>query len=146
MNKIAELDPQERILRVVRRLPEYIKQRFTKHAYNIVEREERYPNIVELQAFLERVSKEQNDPVLKSLREDMAKSTEGSKKGHVRSLESATSMATVSVPSGIKHCALCDKDNHNLYRCYKFKRMPSEKRSDFVKSKNLCFRCFGNHI
>lgn len=43
------------------------------------------------------------------------------------------------------NCFKCNKD-HLLYRCYEFKRLPYNKKLDFVKSKRLCINCLkGNH-
>lgn len=43
-----------------------------------------------------------------------------------------------------KQCRYCNSD-HYMYMCNKFKNLNIEQRRDFLKSKNLCFNCFGIH-
>ncbi|XP_063384445.1 uncharacterized protein LOC134670571 [Cydia fagiglandana] len=42
------------------------------------------------------------------------------------------------------NCRYCNLD-HYMYMCNKFKALNLDQRRDFLKSKNLCFNCFGTH-
>lgn len=48
-----------------------------------------------------------------------------------------------SVNSSVQ-CILCNKDNHSIYRCYRFKRLTVQERLHMVQSKNLCTRCLSS--
>jgi hypothetical protein len=42
-------------------------------------------------------------------------------------------------------CSVVCKDQHKIGDCKKFVEMPVRKRWELIKSKNLCFNCFGSH-
>lgn len=42
-------------------------------------------------------------------------------------------------------CAFCNGQSHKITDCFKFQNMSRDDRRGFIKSKNLCFRCFGSH-
>lgn len=43
-----------------------------------------------------------------------------------------------------KKCLYCDKLNHTLYSCLKFKELSYFDRKNFVQAKQLCFNCLGS--
>lgn len=45
----------------------------------------------------------------------------------------------------VKGCIYCSGTSHTIGECFKFNNMSREDRRQWVKSKNVCFRCFGNH-
>lgn len=51
------------------------------------------------------------------------------------------STAAVSSSSEPKSCVMCKKDDHEVSGCPELKKKTVEQRWDFVKSKNICFRC-----
>lgn len=40
-----------------------------------------------------------------------------------------------------KRCTFCEKCNHGIQTCWKFKEKPVEVRVKFVQTKKLCFGC-----
>lgn len=45
------------------------------------------------------------------------------------------------VSKSIIKCVLCQKDNHAIFKCFRFKKMSVQERVNFAKSKKLCVRC-----
>lgn len=48
-------------------------------------------------------------------------------------------------PRIINGCVFCSGTSHSISECFKFNNLSREERRLWVKSKNVCFRCFGNH-
>lgn len=38
-------------------------------------------------------------------------------------------------------CIMCNKDNHSVFRCFRFRKLTVDDRVNFVKEKKLCVRC-----
>ena len=45
-------------------------------------------------------------------------------------------------PPGKLACPLC-KGNHRFWKCLKYKRLEPDKKFEYVKSRKICFNCFG---
>ncbi|KAJ8977461.1 hypothetical protein NQ317_000038 [Molorchus minor] len=43
-----------------------------------------------------------------------------------------------------RHCLVCKQDNHNIYKCYKFKGFTISEKRDFIKTNNLCYNCLAS--
>ena len=41
-------------------------------------------------------------------------------------------------------CWFCDETSHKLHDCSKFAKLPVKERSEFVKTKRLCYKCLGS--
>lgn len=39
------------------------------------------------------------------------------------------------------NCTMCQKDNHAVFKCFKFKKLSAHERINFAKYKRLCMRC-----
>ncbi|XP_064632781.1 uncharacterized protein LOC135491065 [Lineus longissimus] len=63
MNKLNEIDSQDRMVKVVSRLPVYLQSRWRKKAFESKDSKDRYPTFEELSRFLDRVADEACDPV-----------------------------------------------------------------------------------
>ena len=67
MKMLQEVDSQDRMVKILSRLPIYLQTRGRKAAYETRRRTNEYPNFQEFVYFLERVSEEINDPVFGKL-------------------------------------------------------------------------------
>ena len=166
MNKLKEVDSQDRMVKILTRLPMYLQTQWRKEAYKARERFGEYPNFDEFLRFLEMAAGEANDPVFGNVgsvpKEAKAKPSLPKKKGSSFNVK-VTDTASPSSNQGTKlkptdtplkdkpknyKCRMCDADGHTVSGCDKFKKMPLEKRREVAKEKRLCFNCldYSNHI
>ena len=47
----------------------------------------------------------------------------------------------VSERQNKQHCAFCGMENHQIFRCFKFKKLDLEERRISIRDNGLCFRC-----
>lgn len=52
---------------------------------------------------------------------------------------------TKPVSHATQKCTYCKMDNHNIYRCLKFKGTSNNNKIQFVLNNNLCQNCLNNH-
>ncbi|XP_041455129.1 uncharacterized protein LOC121407938 [Lytechinus variegatus] len=144
----SELSPQNVILRIVERLPFFLRDRWLKVVANI-RKQNRLPQIEDLLSFIQETSAQQNDPVygrltdLKPGSKDQSKSypkKTWDKKVSKTQGRSSYSTSSSPVPVNVKPCLIC-QEKHTLFGCDRFKKMPPEKRLQFAKEKRLCFNC-----
>ncbi|XP_064622573.1 uncharacterized protein LOC135484816 [Lineus longissimus] len=168
MNKLAEVNSQDRMADISTRLPLYIQSRWRKEAHRSKLRTKSYPDFKAFVTFLEMVSGEENDPVFGKIQaKDRVekKRTFPQKKTGVSLTVQATgkdnqaTKAARSSPAKIKsvtsdakpetkkmNCHICSQ-SHKVAACPKFKAMEPTIRLEVVKEKRLCFNClnFSNH-
>ena len=142
----SELSPQSVLLRIVERLPFFLRDRWLKTVAN-VRKQNRLPQIEDLLSFVQDTAAQQNDPVygrltdLKPAARDQSRSSpkrpwDRQKQGQ----RSSYSTSSNPVPVHIKPCLMC-KNSHTLFGCDQFKKMAPDKRLQFAKDNRLCFNC-----
>lgn len=55
--------------------------------------------------------------------------------------ESHRNIKTLNASKSSMHCALCDKPNHFIYKCKKFRALSVAERRNIVNTKGWCNRC-----
>ena len=63
MGRLEDVDSRVRMVKIVERLPPYMQSRWRTYAVDMLDRSHKYPGIAELSTFLDRLAREQNDPV-----------------------------------------------------------------------------------
>ena len=48
-------------------------------------------------------------------------------------------------PAEEKFCIFCPARGHKIHNCFRFRDQTYQKQQEFMKEKNLCFRCLGRH-
>ena len=146
----SELSPQNVLLRIIERLPFYLRERWLRTVAHI-RKQNRLPQVDDLLEFIQDCAAQQNDPVYGRLtdtktgnREQQTHQKSGSsiKKDtwNKKTRNQGGSYSTSSVPHYVKPCLLC-KQMHTLFGCNEFKKMTPDKRLQFAKDNQLCFNC-----
>ena len=63
MGRLGDVDSRVRMVKIVERLPPYMQSRWRTYAVDMLDRSHKYHGIAELSTFLDRLAREQNDPV-----------------------------------------------------------------------------------
>lgn len=148
MGYIGEISSQRVLLKIVERLPSFLKNRWVHDVHGIRKRASRNPDVADLLTFIEDAASECNDPVYGKLNEKKETNRAGDERqrpGHGRGANFSVTIgandqnqhpATPSTPP----CIICDQ-SHTLFGCTKFKEMSVEGRRNFAEDKKLCFNC-----
>ena len=164
LNMLSEIDSRLRMVRILDRVPHYIQGRWRKFAVDTVESTGHYPDIECLLTFLERVSREANDPVF-GLFNDSKSYVKSHPKGRGVSLQIDTSAGSGGKKTGAvkfqkynryskpfddcnskpkdspaHECYIC-RGGHILRNCDRFLQCSPSERFDVVKGNRLCFNC-----
>lgn len=156
MDMINEIDTQRSIVRVVEKLPNFLQARWRKQATSYKRIYGQYPHFDKLVDFITEAADEANDPLFgghagdkykqnnkRRALEKSAKHSSGgtfyaSTTGDVKSVQ-----AGLKSKSSSKNCVLC-KEQHKIWTCLKFNRMPVRERWTLVKKHKLCFICLSD--
>ena len=140
MSMMDQIDSQVRMVKIVDRLPLHLQSRWRKEAVGFKHSKGTYPNIEILVDFLNRVTREVNDPVFGVLHKEKPKFRKHGTSFSVNVTETEGQDKTTA------KCLLCEED-HWLYTCSQFKALSPEQRQEFAKEKKLCFSCLraGKH-
>lgn len=125
----------EKVILVVARLPQYLRNRWRPKFVEYMKKEGKYPTLENLLEFLEGATHEMTDPMLQLLdKVTQDKST---------SRPSVAFAAQSEVGEGtdeVNLCVLCNK-NHWLHKCKLFLDMKPNERLDYATIKGLCYNC-----
>jgi len=146
MGKLAEVDNQIFIVDVANRLPNYIRNRWKRHALEFKEENRSYPGLGEFQKFVKREAINANDPVYGGMgssgKMSNAKSSNSTFLTHVETTR------TSKRPQWSRQypCKACG-EAHRLFDCSTFREMKPHERLKFVKDCKLCENCLmSNHL
>lgn len=102
--------------------------------------EESIPTLIEFNNFLRGRA-----DLLETVEEQSNNKRRHSDSSVIRSRAFITSSSSnFDAQKGVRACPIC-KYNHAIFRCYKFKAMPIQKRIEQVKSLRLCLNCLRGH-
>ena len=169
---VTEINTQQNILDILSRYPNYVKNKWRKHALDHKRKNSVYPDFAAFVEFASLMASDSCDPVYGS------SSKSQTLRGKVDSYHSLTGAqpagqvvkpatqasltspglaahgVTQSVAAGssvnspgakIKPCVLC-RQSHGLQQCENFNGLSPKARFDVVRSHKLCFNCFrDNH-
>ncbi|XP_077997424.1 uncharacterized protein LOC144450652 [Glandiceps talaboti] len=163
VDRLNDVDSQERMVKVMSRLPIYLQSRWRKQAYKTKKDRARYPDFQECVEFLEMVAEEACDPVFGKIeiqargKVDKGRKSVARGKGasfnvqasnsNTSKTDQVTSNKTEIPRSQTKiNCHICSK-GHSLTVCDQFKKMTPQKRVEAVKKRGLCYGCldYSNH-
>ena len=142
----AELESQQMIRHVAKRLPSDLQAKWYKVALDSLEERDSYPVFEDLVKFLKKWATRATDPIYGRQRNEeiyRGSSTGGS--SHTKSVHT-TSASSNSGPSrgygtNDTPCVLC-KSQHRLWHCEKFRSMKVPERLSVVNKFKLCHNCF----
>jgi len=163
MNKLYEVESQDRMVKIMGRLPLYLQTRWRKDACKVRDQTGRYPDFGRFVTFLNTVAKEANDPVfgkVEATHKDQKGKGDFNKKKSI-SLAADTTSGDSPNKEGYKdrpnkdnsqtkgytkRCLVC-QGSHAASKCKEFLDMKPSDRLDMAKKKGMCFNCldYSNH-
>ena len=121
-------DIQNRVM--LSKLPDWLVSRWARHVYRFREQFRLYPSFADFVLFLVKESDIACDPVTCLTKQQDKKNV--------------NSFNTISVNC---RCTFCDKENHLIENCFKFKEKTMEEKKIFIMDNRLCFGCLkSGHI
>ena len=135
-----ELHSNTTLAQLVAKLPPILRSKWADFSYLI---RDRLPNIVDFDSWLDDVSMAEyfvrsDVTSTQEKQHDPAKKGDGDKKR--KSSGGPGVYATQETSSSCPHC----KGRHQFSSCFKFQKLPPEKRSEIVKQLNCCYRCLNS--
>ena len=121
------------------KLPDWLVSRWARLVYDVNERQFRYPTFREFVNFLSREAEIACNPIT-MLQTNKSVSTAHQSDARAKGGSERTGRTLNTTHSNVK-CAFCDKQNHSLDKCFKFKEKSMVERKTFVIDKHLCFGC-----
>jgi hypothetical protein len=147
--RVLDDDIQNRLM--LSKLPDWLVSRWSREVHRVREQTGMYPLFVNFVSFLCREADIACEP-LTALQSDK-KSNQTSSKIDSKHTSHTVQRTTAKPESGHSsntshqkdvistHCVFCDKSNHFLDKCFKFKAKTLEERRSFIMEKRLCFGC-----
>ena len=145
MNLLAEVSTQSVLLRIVQRLPFFLRNRWVHEVQNIRKRHKVNPDVRHLVTFVEDAALECNDPVYGRLLDERdnnrGESRSVSHRGRGTAFNVSTKEPYRQRPSpSLSPCSLCS-EHHSLFGCQQFKDLDVSQRRKHVVTHHLCFNC-----
>ena len=125
---VLDDDCQSRVM--VSKLPDWLVARWARVVSGVRERTQMFPKFSEFVSFLGKEADIANEPVTNLQISNDKKPTQPGIQSSGKTLN------TVSQP-----CLCCEKSNHTLEKCFKFKAFSRSDKQAFIKRKGLCFGC-----
>jgi len=160
LGRTWEIDSQEAMAKLVKRLPKYVQTRWRKLAVSHKKQSGDYPPFFDFADFIESVAEEANDALFGSIEktrpekrvEKKARAQgsvfSGSTEGRCQRNSKWKKPAPVQAkqPQFKPTCPQCNQE-HYLNQCPEFRAFSVKQRVEFVQRNNLCYNCFGrNHV
>ena len=144
MGYIHEVNTQRVLVKIVEKLPVYLRNRWIKQVRGIKKNKNRPPQMQDLVEFVDDAAEEANDPVygnMSKTRDLRGEANKGVAKFPLsRSNKGSFTMMTNAKPTCDLICIMC-KGNHTLFGCSEFKDRNPAERLEFAKANRLCFNC-----
>lgn len=165
MQSTADIDNTQTLLQVCAKLPSYSGVKWCRYAYVLQAKTKATVKFKNLVDFVREEAELANDPVFSpdALKRERRKTGNyargrinrpGSMSSKPKPSQSFATSATRSDSTanssnqyiGNQPCPLCN-GNHALSKCNQFLKNTAEERSEIIRNKSLCFRCFrGGHL
>jgi len=153
---LSEVNTQNVLVRIVQRLPSFVRTRWLREVQNIKRRYDRFPNVNDLSSFVCDVATECNDPVYSTVVNGGGKDDQQRRNNPKRNV--TTLNTTVKNDRSSHHgkdssektaekgerqwrpCWVC-RESHSIFSCADFKKKSVDDRRKFAAEKKLCFNC-----
>ena len=134
--RVLNDDTQNRVM--LSKLPDWLVSRWAREVHKIRQSTQQYPLFANFVSFLSREADIACEPVTMLHTEKKDHNTSGGKK-----TSQGTSHLTLNTVNANQNsaCHFCQKTNHPLEKCFKFKSKPMQERKAFIIEKKLCFGC-----
>ena len=132
--RVLNDDTQNRLM--LEKLPDWLVSRWARVVHRVRENTQLYPSFAQFVSFLCNEADIACEP-LTLLSNDRKMSQPTSIK-----FQKGQTLHTIqeNPPASIK-CIFCDKSNHTIDKCFKFKAKTMEEKRSFIMERKLCFGC-----
>ena len=132
--KLAILDDEEENEKMVQKLPEWLRIKWSRVVAKAEFAGEDYPDFQEFTRFLKEEAHIMNLPISRSVicSNDKPKERNSTQARTVKSYLSSNQS---------EKCLCCSLDNHTTTNCYRLQEKQKTDKEDFVKKNGLCFKC-----
>ena len=148
-NLLAYYDSSSGVSPIVTKLPYNLQDKWTTRAFQYKQRHQvPYPPFSFFANFVREMSSMRNDPSLvneqsksRSFRQQPAQPRR--KLGSTKKTDVAVTQAEPSVgrQNDLEHNCPIHNSSHSLNECIKFKKMPLDKRREYLRLNGICFKC-----
>ena len=143
MGLLCEVSTQSVLLKIVQRLPMFLRNRWVHEVMKIRKRNLTNPTIRQLMTFMDDAAAESNDPVYGHLNDERITGRRVDEARHGRGAAFNVSVNEIHQQrpdySG-SSCSLCG-EQHSLFGCQRFKGMSTDRRRSYAMEAELCFNC-----
>ena len=139
------LHSPEEIMRIVRKLPYKLRDKWRTKCHNLHENclQVQFNHLVNFVSDQTAVLKQ---PIFGNINDETPKRSSGTSSGNRTRKALATTTMEIS-SSNSEFCSYCKRENHVINECRTFEKLNPDKKSKFVRDSSLCFGCLkGNHI
>ena len=152
LGRYDEIDTRGKMIEVMQKLPLFMQSRWRKEAVSYLERTGGYPGIEHLVCFIDKMAREQNDPIFgvtdvkPTKKDDNRNSDKKRTKGSSFNVQAKAEKPRESKTSTetAKQCFLCSGE-HLMSNCKKLKELQDSDRLENVKQLRVCFNCLNGH-
>ena len=148
-NLLAYYDSSSGVSPIVTKLPYNLQDKWTTRAFQYKQRHQvPYPPFSFFANFVREMSSMRNDPSLvneqsksRSFRQQPAQPRRNL--GSTKKTDVAVTQAEPSVgrQNDLEHNCPIHNSSHSLNECIKFKKMPLDKRREYLRLNGICFKC-----
>ena len=130
-------DTQNRAM--LNKLPDWFVSKWAREVYKVREQSQRFPSFSHFVSFLSREADIACDP-LTMLSVDRKSQPTSVKTATSEKFNKTCALYTTS-QSNANVCGYCQKSNHAMDKCFKFKAKSMEEKKAYIVEKKLCFAC-----
>ncbi|KAL3989127.1 hypothetical protein ACER0C_013445 [Sarotherodon galilaeus] len=132
--------------KLLTKLPDWLVASWNRKVIEIEETCNVFPTFSQFVEFITKEAKIACNPVT-SLHALKSNDVEKIKTTKARNIGAKVLVSNSEENAERKRCTFCEKCNHGIQTCWKFKEKPVEERVKFVQTKKLCFGCLqpGHH-
>ena len=142
LGSLAELQTQGSLAMLVRKLPDFMRNRWRDLVYEMRTAKSRRPTLLDVVQFVERQANSAADPVYGSTHAPRASRTEGTRQARSERAAPRTFAATAE-----DKCPACQEVGHEVAGCNTFARLRPDERLSTALRLRLCFVCLrAGHI
>ena len=142
----CDLDSGETMLKISRRFPTHVRARWIRESSNIIDRYNRDPTFEEMTWYILGEARTANTMYGQDFYHEATARVSMKHADNSGTKIKATTLVTRNVAGGSEHkqsmCAVCNEDQHPIWKCDTFIKMCLHDRKELVKTNKWCSNCF----
>ena len=140
--KLKALNDSDEIEKIAKVLPRWMKTKWVNLSRQLERNEDREADFHDYHSLINEQAEIQNTPLMANDRTPEKTRDDNKRRG--KAIQHTT-LTTATTDKSVKHCAYCEKDNHDTASCFKLIAMSHRDTIEVFKKKRLCFSCAQPH-